>query len=430
MLSVGSHETDQVIGAAPKKFFAWLWVALCGLAIFLVVPFARAIQNFTTRRFGTSFFVVLMLAAVAAALLAVLYVLIFRLKIRRLSRYLWLAVFAGLYFYIGLTRITTPVEGAHYLEYGLLAGLLFRAWRLSIPGAAAYFAAFFSAVLVGIADEIIQWIVPGRYWDLRDVGLNAAAAGIALLALGLGLRPKLASKKFAPKSIRTVSILFAIDLVLLGLCLSNTPERTAAWAGKLPILAPLVRQEPMRETILRHEDPEIGTFYSRLTIAWLQKTDREQGGAYGQILTDWKDRAYEDFLSTNSTLDFPFLHEMRVHIFRRDRRFELGRQMNDASARKEDFFIAYKENRILEKYFGETLQRSPYLWDEARAAGLEAAIDKTAPYDSPVSKNVFYWLKEGPMWAAILLVLGFLAGFNLVLARKNRRQRVARLSGK
>ncbi|MCX6563321.1 MAG: VanZ family protein [Candidatus Aminicenantes bacterium] len=409
-----------MIGEKGKKFLAWFLVGLCSLAIFFVIPFARAIQKFTSAHFGASFFITLLLAFVAGAFLAVLYVLFFRLKIRRISQYIWLALFAGLYFYIGLAGITNPSEGAHYLEYGLLGCLLFRAWRFSIPDAAVYPAAFFSGALVGILDEIIQWIAPGRYWDLPDVGMNALAVGLVLLALGMGLRPKLASAGLATRSVRTVSILFAVDLVVLGLCLSNTPARTSALASGLPFLAPLERQEPMRESILKHEDPEIGTFYSRLTIAWLQKTDREQASPYGQILTDWKNRGYDEFLASHTTLDFPFLYEMRVHLFRRDKRFASGWSAARLKAKRSEFFIAWKENRILEKYFGETLRRSPYYWDEKRTAEVESLIDKNAPYDSPVSKNVFYWLKEGPMWAAILVILGLLAGWNIALARRRR----------
>ena len=420
MLPNGGHETGQVSRDKSKTFLAWLWVGLCALTIFLVVPFARAIQKFTAARFGEPFFVVLLLVVVAAVFFAALYVLIFRLKIRRLSQYLWLALFVALYFYIGLSRIRNPVEGAHYLEYGLLGYLLFRAWRFSIPDPAAYFASFLSATLIGILDEVIQWIVPGRFWDLPDVGMNAFASGLVLLALGAGLRPKLASAGIAPRSIRIVSVHLAVDLVVLGLCLSNTPARLEVLAGKLPFLAPLERQEPMRETILKHQDPEIGTFYSRLTPVWLQKTDRDQAGAYGQILADWKDRNYDQFLILYSTLDYPFLHEMRVHLFRRDKRLAAGRNAAGTGTKRKEYFIAWKENRILEKYFGETLRRSPYLWDEKTAEEAEAQIDRRTPYDSPVSKNVFTWLKEGPMWAAIALVLALLAGWNIALARRRK----------
>lgn len=403
-----------------KKLLAWLWVALCALAIFFVVPFARAIQTFTSKHFGAAFFIILLLAVVAVTFLVVLYVLIFRLKIRIASQYIWLVAGVALYFYIGLTRIKNPFEGAHYLEYGLLGCLLFRAWRFSIPDGSVYWAAFFSGSLVGTIDEIVQWITPDRYWDMADVGMNALAVGLILIALWKGIRLKPSSAKIAPKSVRIVSILIAANLLLLGACLSNTPERTAAWAGRFPFLAPLEKQEPMRETILKHEDPEIGSFYSRLTVSWLKKTDKEQAAAYGKILIDWKDKSYDEFLKNHTTLSFPFLHEMRVHLFRRDKRFELGQQTDKLAAKKAHLFIAFKENLILEKYFGETLKASGYEWPKEKTAVVESLIDKSAPYDSPVSKNVFYWLPEGRMWATIIVILVLLISYNVYFSKRRK----------
>lgn len=403
-----------------KKLLAWLWVALCALAIFFVVPFARAIQAFTTKHFGAAFFIILLLAVVAVTFLVVLYVLIFCLKIRIASQYIWLVAGAALYFYIGLTRIKNPFEGAHYLEYGLLGFLLFRAWRFSIPDGSVYWAAFFSGALVGIIDEIVQWITPDRYWDMADVGMNALAVGLILIALWKGVRLKPSSAKIAPKSVRIVSILIAANLLLLGACLSNTPERTAAWAGRFPFLAPLEKQEPMRETILKHEDPEIGSFYSRLTVSWLKKTDKEQAAAYGKILIDWKDKSYDEFLKNHTTVSFPFLHEMRVHLFRRDKRFELGQQTDKLAAKKDNLFIASKENLILEKYFGETLLASGYEWPKEKTAVVESFIDKNAPYDSPVSKNVFYWLPEGRMWVMIIVLLVLLISYNAYFSKRRK----------
>jgi len=403
-----------------KKLLAWLWVALCALAIFFVVPFARAIQAFTSKHFGAAFFIILLLTVVAVAFLVVLYVLIFRLKIRIASQYIWLVASVALYFYIGLTRIKNPFEGAHYLEYGLLGCLLFRAWRFSIPDGSVYWAAFFSGALVGIIDEIVQWITPDRYWDMADVGMNALAVGLILIALWKGVRLKPRSAKIAPKSVRIVSILIAANLLLLGACMSNTPERTAAWAGRFPFLAPLEKQEPMRETILKHEDPEIGSFYSRLTVSWLKKTDKEQAAAYGKILIDWKDKSYDEFLKNHTTVSFPFLHEMRVHLFRRDKRFELGQTTDKLAAKKDNLFIASKENLILEKYFGETLLASGYEWPKEKTAVAESLIEKNAPYDSPVSKNVFYWLPEGRMWATIIVILVLLISYNVYFSKRRK----------
>lgn len=430
MLPVGRHEAGQVIGEKGKNFLAWFLVGLCSLAIFFVVPFARAIQRFTVSHFGEAFFRIFVLISIGLAFVLILYALIVRLKIRSLPNYIWLSLCAFVYIYETLRLPRNSPEVLHFWEYGLLGYLLFRALRFSIQDKTIYGAAFLLGSCVGIIDEILQWITPNRYWDIRDVGFNMLAVGLLQIALWKGVRPKLSSARIPARSIRLVSIFFSVDLIVLGACLSNTSERTTALAKELPFLAPLERQEPMRETILKHQDPEIGTFYSRLIIAWLQKTDREQASSYAAILTDWKDRSYDEFLNSHTTLDFPFLYEMRVHLFRRDKRYAAGSSAAAIKTKRSEFFIAWKENRILEKYFGETLRRSPYLWEEKRTSDVESLIDKNAPYDSPVGKNVFYWLKEGPMWAAVLVILGLLAGFNLALSRGSRRQGIAHLSGK
>jgi VanZ family protein len=406
-----------------NKFLAWLWVALCTLSIFCIVPVARAIQKFASENWGRAFFGYFVLAATAGAFLVALYILIVHLKIRAASRYIWLIACAALYFLETLRLWENPEEAVHFLEYGLLGFLLFRAWRLSIPDKGIYLASFFTGSLVGTFDEILQWILPDRYWDIRDLMLNALAVGLFQVALGKGIRPKLESSRITPKSARIVSLIAGLNLLLLGACLSNTSGRLTALIERFPFLRPLEKQEPMREFIMKHTDPDIGVFYSRLTAVWLQKTDRQYGEEYGKILNEWKDRDYDAFLKLYKTTDYPFLHEMRVHIFRRDKKYEASLNARDARARKNALFIAFKENLILEKYFGETLKSSVYRWTKERKAEVEIPIDKNEAYTSPVSKNVFYWLQEGPMWTMIVIILVFLSGGNILFAigRKNRQ---------
>ena len=401
-----------------KKFFASLWVALCTAAIFLVVPTARAIQKFVGEHWGRAFFGYLVIVVVAAAFLAILYVLIIRLKIRAVSNYIWLAVCAALYFYFTLKLWRNPEEAVHFLEYGLLGFFLFRAWRLTIPDRAVYLASFFTGTLVGTFDEIFQWFMPGRYWDIRDVGLNALAVGLFQVALWKGVPPKLALPRIAVQSVRKVSVLFAANLLLLGLCMSNTPDRTGALASRFPALAFLEKEEPMREFKMKHKDPEIGSFYSRMTIERLKVTDFEKSVEYGRILREWKNKDYSEFLETFNALNNPFLYEMRVHIFRRDRKFEEAQKAGSVRRKKEAFFIAYKENMILEKYFTRTLRSSGYQWDREKTAAIEPLIEKNAAYTSPVSKDSFYWLSEPAMWAGILVALIALIAINIVLSRR------------
>jgi hypothetical protein len=399
-----------------KRLFAWLWVALCILAIFLVVPLARAIQNFVAARWGRALFGYGVLAATAAAFLAAIYVLAFRLKIRPLSNYLWLATVAGAYIYVTLQLWRAPEEAVHFLEYGLLGYFLFRALSLSIRDKSIYLTAFLIGSLVGIFDEILQWAMPGRYWDFRDAGLNALATGLFQVALWKGINPRIISERISLRSIRRVSLLAAANILLLGLCASNTPQRVASYAPRIPGLSFLLKEEPMYEFTQKHVDPEIGAFYSRLSLEEMGKEDRESAEHWAKVLREWKNRDYALFLREHHPLLHAFVYEMRIHIFRRDRRIEEAAKAKEAKSRQEALFVAYKENMILEKYFGRTLGKSSYKWSPEKKAEISATVDPAKPYRSPVSAGPFQ-IKEKTLWLGIAVVLCILAAAQFFLAR-------------
>jgi len=410
----------------PKKaFFAWLGVALCTLSIFLVVPLARTIQKFVSARWGRAFFGYGVLAVTAAAFCILIFILVFRLKVRSASNYLWLAAVAALYVYFTLQLWRAPEEAVHFLEYGLLSFFLFRALSLSIRDKSIYPTAFLIGSLIGIFDEVLQWMMPGRYWDFRDAGLNALAIGLFQVALWKGIKPRVISGKIGPKSIRRVSILLAANIIFLGVCASNTPQRVASYTRGLPFLSFLVREEPMYEFTQKHADTEVGTFYSRLSIEDLEKEDAERADHWGKILQDWKDKDYSLFLREHHPLLHPFLYEMRIHIFRRDRKDEDALKAKDEKSRRESLFIAFKENLILEKYFGRTLQVSTYRWSDEKKAEIARSIDPTKPYRSPVSAGPFQ-IKEKTLWLGILAGLGLLLGLNLTIFRREAIREPAR----
>ena len=215
---------------------AWAWVALCSLAIFSVVPLARMIQDFVSSRWGRTAFGFAVLAGVAAAFLGMLYLLFFRLKIRSGPRYLWLTAVLGLYIYFTLKLWRAPEEEAvHFLEYGVLGFLLFRALSITIRDKTIYVTTFLAGSLVGTADEILQWLMPGRYWDSRDVGLNALAAGLIQVAIWKGIRPALISDKSGPRSLRRVSIYPSLSRSSSSGSAPQTPRRArqSSWRGSL-----------------------------------------------------------------------------------------------------------------------------------------------------------------------------------------------------
>ncbi len=77
------------------------------------------------------------------------------------------------------------LERTHLPEYGVAACLAWRAVAPLLPTASqGYVAAAVLATAIGYGDELLQRIVPGRVYDLRDVAMNGVGAvlGTVLIA--------------------------------------------------------------------------------------------------------------------------------------------------------------------------------------------------------------------------------------------------------
>lgn len=392
-------------------------MGLCSLSIFLLVPLALRIQKFIAARLGENAIVYAVFMILAALTLYLIYALGCKRKIRSVSVYAWMGIVAGLYTFSILKYRKSPVEAFHFLEYGLLGYLLFRALRPHISDKTIYFTAVLGTLLVGIGDEALQWITPRRIWQFRDVGLNVLSGGLSQLAIWKVLRPKGLTWRARPKSVLILSACLAAGLVFLGLCASNTPRRVASYVDSLPKLSFLLQQEPMSEFGYRIEDPDIGVFYSRLSPKELRRIDRERGAQNAQILDSYIRIDYEKFLRVHNPISNPFLHEVRVHLFRRDNYLNKAIAASDESEKREFALVAYKENLILEKYYPRTLENSAYRWTEEGLQDFWPWVDKNKPYESPVSADLFTSFSETTMWRTILVLLAMLAVFNWLYSK-------------
>jgi hypothetical protein len=117
------------------------------------------------------------------------------------------------------------------------------------------------------------------------------------------------------------------------------------------------------------------------------------------------DRFYPEFLREHSSLRDPFLHELRVHLFRRDRYWRLARAHRSEPERHRDLItVAYREQRMLETCFGETLRAAGLDWPEdLRERARQASHD--GPYTSPVSSQLITSFRPGPAVLALLILL-------------------------
>ena len=88
------------------------------------------------------------------------------------------------------SQMEKAVERLHFLEYGILGIIVF--WAVGYPTGYRLFLAFMGVVAAGGVDEMIQYFLPNRYWDIRDIWFNALGGGLGLW-LGVLLKPTTAS---------------------------------------------------------------------------------------------------------------------------------------------------------------------------------------------------------------------------------------------
>jgi hypothetical protein len=76
------------------------------------------------------------------------------------------------------------LERTHLPEYGIAAVLAWRAVAPLVPGAGrGYVAGAALGSAIGYGDELLQAVVPGRHYDLRDVAMNALGAVLGMVVL-------------------------------------------------------------------------------------------------------------------------------------------------------------------------------------------------------------------------------------------------------
>jgi hypothetical protein len=185
---MGSQTVDRGT-SRPSRTERRLWVAAGGwlLLIYSTLYYVRAPIEFLREENLLRFTVAVVFLLAAAT------VTFFLLRRRPGWRPLAVLVVAfGCYLLIFL-NMDRAEEKLHFFEYGLLAGLVYAAMleragrrRTTAKGPRSWWPAPAAVILtsvLGWGDEGIQAILPNRVYELRDVGLNVAAALIAVGAM-------------------------------------------------------------------------------------------------------------------------------------------------------------------------------------------------------------------------------------------------------
>jgi hypothetical protein len=389
-----------------RPWVSWLLFFACAAVVFATVPFARTLRNLVIERWGRPAFAY----AVAGCVVVSLMVLLRRLRRAAALKpvgILWLMVVSAVYlFWTAQLAQESPEEAVHFLEYALLSLLAFRALSHDLRDPAIYLGAALLCAAAGTVDEFIQWLTPRRVWEMRDVGINAASAALMQLAIAFGIRPPYIALPIRRASIARVSRIALVLLVLIGLCLINTPPRVAWMAARFPALrALLLRAGSMTEYGHLIRDAEIGVFYSRFSREQLRQWDEQHGVAAAKVLDAFQgEERYPGFLNLYPPAVDPFIHEARVHLFRRDRYRKRENQFADAERRQFFRTVAFRENLIMEKFFPVTLAASGYILEAGERQRLESEMDRSLDYASAVSEHLIVRVEEYQVWVALLLV--------------------------
>lgn len=397
---------------SESERLSWTYAGLFALLIFFTIPFARAVQNYVSDSFGRDFFLyVVGSVAVAAAYKAFVTV---RKRQLGIDAYAWLVVVGSAFAIYTYNLRRNPEEALHFVEYGILSLLIYRALVHRVHDYSIYLTATIVVGSIGVIDEWIQWLTPSRYWGLRDIQINLVAGGLIQLAILGGLRPTIVK---AVPDFASLGILFratAVGLLLFGLTLVITPARITQLATGVPGLSFLMEgRHVMIEYGYLYQDPEIGVFRSRFTEAELAEYDRLRGVEAASTVDEYisagrtsprrSEEKYRLFLRIYSVPRDAYIHEIGVHLFRRNR--YLTRAQTEQDEAPQHYNVAFRENQILDKYYPSTLRNSSHLWTEDMLVEIGTAADKETEYESRVSAGLITRLNERQAMTGLSLAI-------------------------
>lgn len=405
-----------MLDTAPTEpeWQSWCYVAIGTLAIYCTIPVARALRELIAEQIGLDFFlyVTVMLTLIAGVMAFI------NLRNRRLptNAYLMLFIIVATFMaYIYQLR-DIPEEAIHVAEYGAISILVYRALAHRTRDFSIYIMASLIVGMIGVLDEYIQWVAPSRVFDLRDIRTNFIAGGLGQLAILTGLRPRIIAGLPNSASWSRLCYTLAIGLVLLALGFLNTPQRIAWYAAEIPALSLLLDSKSMMvEYGYRYEDEDIGVFRSRFSHEELKRLNRQRGAEVAGILDEYlRGKGYKRFVSSFTVPRDAYAHEAGVHLFRRNRYFDEAQK--DSENQGTRYNIAYRENRILGKYFPEATNGSGHRWSEEVEVKVANHARETTRYESPVSAGIITRLSEKQVISLfsitilLMLVIGFFTG--------------------
>ena len=289
--------------------------------VILSSPFIRDIRDWIRGTFPGQYATVVA-TAVAISIGLALIAAIIRIRDQRALRYgaIACALVLGTAYALWNAQVIAEVdavERVHFVEYGLITLLFYRVWRPR-GDMSMFVMPLLAGLAVGTLEEWLQWFIPGRVGDMRDVFLNAAAIVCGLL-FSYGVDPPdRGAFALRPGSLRRIGVLATVVGLLF-----------AAFVYSVHIGVEI-------------QEPQFGRFRSRYDASTLLRIadDRSRAWNVNPPIERPRSRSRED----------QYMSEGLLHVQERNRRWEVG-----------DIRAAWSENLILEKYYAPVLDAPSYI---------------------------------------------------------------------
>ena len=161
-----------------SKNILWVFIIIYVLFIYVSLPFFPAFIK-ALRSFISKDFLNLLSLVLSISFFLMLSVWIYKKKYK-LNQFLLIISPLLLLTYLSLS-LDVWVERIHFIEYAVLGLLISRAVDVRTLRGIIYTGCLIT--LIGAVDEIIQWFLPNRFGDMRDVFMNSVG-GLSGLWLG------------------------------------------------------------------------------------------------------------------------------------------------------------------------------------------------------------------------------------------------------
>jgi hypothetical protein len=284
-----------------------------------------------------------------------------------------------------ISSLELAVERIHYLEYGIAAVLALRALRLSYPNAGAYLLAMGFVLALGAVDEALQWVLPNRVGELRDVWINLTAGFLGLcLAAAVDSLDK---RALVPdRKTRSVLLLTAAGLIMMFAVFTHFVHGFGH-RHTLP-------NETRFNSVFTSEELEI-TARSAEAVAWEDFSQSPiAAGSKGNLWAHLREK-----LAEWRALRHPTPHAFNYEAWRH-RRHRDGLEL----PRYEQYREALEEHRILSFAYRAYVEAFNLSWPAAKEDRFARhEFHSAQPYVSPVQELLVTQVSPFVFW---LLAIG------------------------